>query len=109
MVTEGDLTLGGKHTVQYSDDLLQSCTPETYIILLTNVTPINSINIFNAPLTALCTGTCENADLLGSPVRIPYSAGWLRYLHFKTNSSHFKEDPHLTTFRQALFNLPCEG
>ena len=27
---------------QYIDDVLQNCTPETYIILLTNVTPINS-------------------------------------------------------------------
>lgn len=40
MVTE-DLTLGGGHTVQYTDLLLQKSTPETYIILLTNVTPVN--------------------------------------------------------------------
>ena len=40
---EGDLTLGGKHTIQYTDDVLQNCIAETYIILLTNVTPINSI------------------------------------------------------------------
>ena len=42
---EGDLTLGGEHTIQYTDDGLQNHTPETYIILLTNVTPINSIQI----------------------------------------------------------------
>ena len=37
---EGDLTWGGEHTVQYTDDVLENCiTPETYIILLTNVTP----------------------------------------------------------------------
>ena len=41
----GDLTWGGEHTTQYTDDVLQNCTPETYIILLTNVTPINSIKI----------------------------------------------------------------
>ena len=41
---EGDLTWGGEHTIQYTDDALQNSTPETYRILLTNVTPINSIN-----------------------------------------------------------------
>ena len=43
MVTEGDLTWGSEHTIQYIDDMLQNCTPETYIILLLNVIPINSI------------------------------------------------------------------
>ena len=42
MVMEGDW--GGKHTIQYTDDVLQNCTPETYIILLTNATPINSVS-----------------------------------------------------------------
>ena len=42
MVTE-DLTLGGEHTVQYTDDILQNCTSEMYIVLLTNVTQLNSI------------------------------------------------------------------
>ena len=36
---EGDVTWDG----EYADDVLQNCAPETYIILLTNVTPINSI------------------------------------------------------------------
>ena len=40
---EGDLTLSGEHTMQYAGDVLQNCTPETYIILLINVTLINSI------------------------------------------------------------------
>ena len=42
---EGDLTLGGdfRHPTQYSQDVLQNCVLETYTILLTNVTPINSI------------------------------------------------------------------
>ena len=44
MVMEGDLIWSGKDTIQYTDDVLQNCTPEIYIILLTNVTPINSIN-----------------------------------------------------------------
>ena len=38
-----DLTLGGKHTMQYTDDVLWNCTLETYIILGTNVTQINLI------------------------------------------------------------------
>ena len=40
---EGDLTWDSKHTIQYTGDVLQNCIPDTYIILLTNVTPINSI------------------------------------------------------------------
>ena len=44
MVTEGDWTLGGKYTMQYTDNTLQNHTNETYIILLTNVTSINLIN-----------------------------------------------------------------
>ena len=42
---EGDLTWGDEHTIQYTDDVLQNCTPETYITLLTNVITINSIKI----------------------------------------------------------------
>ena len=37
---EGDLTLGGEHTTQYTDDVLQNCIPETCINLLTNVTQV---------------------------------------------------------------------
>ena len=43
MVTEGDSALGGEHTMQYTDDEVQKATFGTYIILLTNVTPINLI------------------------------------------------------------------
>ena len=32
MVIEGDLTWGDKHTVQYTDDVLQNCIHETYVI-----------------------------------------------------------------------------
>ena len=42
---EGDLAWGGELTVQYKDDVLQNYTPETYIILLINVTTINSMKI----------------------------------------------------------------
>ena len=45
MVVEGDLTLGGEHTIQYTDIILQNYTLETYIILLTNIFLINLINI----------------------------------------------------------------
>ena len=44
MATEGDLTLDGEHTMQYTDDVLQNCSSETCIILLTNIPPINWIN-----------------------------------------------------------------
>ena len=40
MVMEGDLTLGGEHIIQYTDDILQNYTPET------NVTLINSMKKF---------------------------------------------------------------
>ena len=41
---EAELTWGGEHTIQHTDDVFYNCTPETYVILLTDVTPINSIN-----------------------------------------------------------------
>ena len=44
---EGDLTLGGGHTIQYTDDALQNYILETYIILLTNATPKDSVIFFN--------------------------------------------------------------
>ena len=44
---EGDLARGGEHTVQYTDEVLLSRTPETYIIILTDVTLINSIKSKN--------------------------------------------------------------
>ena len=40
---EGDLTLGGECTIQSTDDVLWNRTTVTYIILLTNDTPINSM------------------------------------------------------------------
>ena len=43
MAIEGDLTYGSEHTIQYTHDVLWNYAPETYIILLTNVTPIKTI------------------------------------------------------------------
>ena len=40
MVTEGDLTLGGEHTMQYTHEELQNRVLQACIILLTNVTPM---------------------------------------------------------------------
>lgn len=37
MAMKENWTLGGDRTVQYTDDILYSCSPENYIILLTNV------------------------------------------------------------------------
>ena len=45
MVMEGDLTWGGERMKQYTDDVLENCMPETCILLLTNVTPINVIKM----------------------------------------------------------------
>ena len=42
MVKEGDLTSGGEHTEQHTDGVLQNFTIDTYIIVLTNITPINT-------------------------------------------------------------------
>ena len=43
MVMEGDLTWGGEYIIQYTGNVLQNCSPETYEIVLTNIIPINSI------------------------------------------------------------------
>lgn len=45
MVIELDLTLRGKDAIQYTDGVLLNCVLETYIVLLTNVIPVNSIKI----------------------------------------------------------------
>ena len=42
----GDGTLGGGRTIQYTDDVLRKCTLETYLILLTNVSPLNLAKTF---------------------------------------------------------------
>ena len=42
MVVERDLTLGGKSMMQYANYVLQNCTLKTSMVLLSNVTPINS-------------------------------------------------------------------
>lgn len=44
MVMEGDLTWD-ELTRQYTGDVLSDCTPETGIILLTNVTITNSVKV----------------------------------------------------------------
>ena len=43
MVTEGGQTLGGEHTMQYTDDVLQNCILGTFTMLLTNIIPITLI------------------------------------------------------------------
>lgn len=43
MVMEGVLTLDGVHTIQYIDHVPQKRTPGTYVILVTNATPIHLI------------------------------------------------------------------
>ena len=43
MVMDKDLTWGGEHTIQCTDDVLQNCALETCTVLLTSVTSISSI------------------------------------------------------------------
>ena len=43
MVMENNLTSGCGHTMQYTDHMSQKRTLESYIILLTTVTPVNLI------------------------------------------------------------------
>lgn len=40
MVMNANQTFGGEHTIEYTDIELQSCIPESYIMLLTNVVTI---------------------------------------------------------------------
>ena len=47
-IVKGGRTVNGRrlgvvNTIQYTDDAFYNYMPETYIILLPNVTPINSI------------------------------------------------------------------
>ena len=44
MVTKEDVTLGGGHAMQYTDDVSWNCMLETYINLLTNVTQYIQVN-----------------------------------------------------------------
>ena len=43
MVAEDVLSLGGGHAGQYTDHVSWKYTLETYMMLLTNITPINLI------------------------------------------------------------------
>ena len=47
MGMERGLTLGGECEKQYADNILLNCILETCMVLLTNVTPINSIKKSN--------------------------------------------------------------
>ena len=40
---EGDFIWGSEHTMHQTDDVLQNCASETYVILLTNIIPMNSL------------------------------------------------------------------
>ena len=66
------LTWGGEHTIQCTGDVSQKCTPETYVISLTNVTLINSVrnkNTENLPQSEkfCCSGSCMTSyiEMLG--------------------------------------------
>ena len=50
---EGDLTWSGEYIIQYTYYGLYNCIPETYIILLTNVTPMKLIKKKKIEIIAL--------------------------------------------------------
>ena len=71
---EGDLTWDGDHSIQCKDAVFWNCAPETSIISLTSVTPINSIKRRrkkNIPESTFCDleqythlhWTCERVEL----------------------------------------------
>ena len=45
VVLDGDMTWGGEHIVQCTDDVLWNSAPETCTIFFTSVTPIHSIKM----------------------------------------------------------------
>lgn len=47
------MTWDGEYTMQYRDDVSQNCISETWITLLTNVTPTSSIKEKHAEMTHL--------------------------------------------------------
>ena len=80
MEIEGDWTLGGEHTMQCANDVLESRTIEACLVSLTSVTPIDSIqkcivNILNVRrcLGLGITGTGDLATLWPWPCCDPVS------------------------------------
>ena len=70
MLMEGDLTLDGEHTIQYTDNVLQNYTLKTYIILLANGTPIHSIKKFlldEVPFLVVFLVTCAFGVICKKP------------------------------------------
>lgn len=47
MVTKRDWALGGEHPLQDTDDGSWNCAPETYVVLVTAVTPMQSTTSFD--------------------------------------------------------------
>ena len=52
--------------MQYTDDVLQNCMPETYTILLTDVTSINSISKGNAQQCYILAGISMSITIRGT-------------------------------------------
>ena len=62
MVMDRDVTWGGEHTVQCTDDALWNCVPEICIILLTSVTQKNSVQRKNSNFV-ICILSSHNSPL----------------------------------------------
>ena len=91
MVTEDGLTLGGDHIVQYTDLVSQKCTLKTYIILLTNVPPINTIK--------------TNTTTKNKPQKLPHT---YQMSNKRNKNTHVGEDVEkLETSYIASRNVKC--
>ena len=67
MMMEDKFTVSGRHTIQYTDQVSQKCTPETYMILLTNIAAINLIK----------KTTCDNGII--SELLVPFLLFFLQF------------------------------
>lgn len=69
MVTEDDLSLGAWHTMTYADPVSEQSTLETFMLLLTNVTPIS------LTLKSLVGETQVNMEVQGSLISTKIGVG----------------------------------
>ena len=94
-VMEGDLTWGGEHTIQCTDDVLWNCSLETYKLLLTSVTSINSIKkkkeecleLQNASILLSHNPCCfSQPEVMGSSLLDTGTLGWGAWWGLDTSS-----------------------
>ena len=90
--------MGGEHTMQYTDGVLQNCTLETYVMLLTNVIPINFIrNLQTQSISSECGPGCVGTTR--NPCR---EQGLWTEVFFEATSSHARATSSLLWKRASL-------